>query len=76
MRSARAAAVSAALLVGLTTGCAGHAGTAPKAAPSGSASSAAPSGSPSGYADMQKKVDAAESAVAAADRDAASDDDR
>ncbi|MGW5197231.1 hypothetical protein [Streptomyces spiralis] len=70
------AAVSAALLVGLATGCAGHAGTAPKATPSGTASSAAPSGSPSGYADMKKKVDAAESAVAAADRDAAGDDDR
>ncbi|WP_306191913.1 MULTISPECIES: hypothetical protein [unclassified Streptomyces] len=76
MRARRTAVVAAALLVGLTAGCAGHGGTAPKAAPSGSASSAAPSGSPSGYADMQKKVDAAESAVAAADRDAASDDDR
>jgi hypothetical protein len=68
--------VAAALLVGLTTGCAGHAGTAPKARPSGSASSAAPSGPPPGYADVKKKVDAAESAGAAADREAASDDDR
>ncbi|MEU6423886.1 hypothetical protein [Streptomyces spiralis] len=80
MRAWRTAVAAAALLVGLTAGCAGHAGTAPKGAPSAtpsaSSSGSAPAGAPSGYADMEKKVDAAESAVAAADRDAASDDDR
>ncbi|MGN5380199.1 hypothetical protein ACQ4WX_32510 [Streptomyces lasalocidi] len=51
----------------------------PRRRRTGPPSSAAPSGSagaPSGYADMQKKVDAAESAAAAADRDASSTADK
>ncbi|MEU9923836.1 hypothetical protein AB0H51_21510 [Streptomyces griseoluteus] len=37
---------------------------------------ATPSSTPSDYADMKKKVDTAESAAAAADRDATGDADR
>ncbi|MFI8351124.1 hypothetical protein [Streptomyces sp. NPDC085596] len=58
-----AAAVTLAALAALTTAC-GHDKTA------------TPSSTPSGYADMKQKVDAAESAAAAADRDATSDADR
>ncbi|MEU8970405.1 hypothetical protein AB0D11_14175 [Streptomyces monashensis] len=68
------AAAAVAGLVALTTGCAHQDGAAPA-----SSSSAAPSGSAgaaSGYADMKKKVDAAESAAAAADRDASSTADK
>ncbi|MFD8673827.1 hypothetical protein ACFV1A_12175 [Streptomyces seoulensis] len=61
-----AAAVTLAALAALTTGC-GHDDAATPS--SGTAT-------PSGYADMKKKVDAAESAAAAADRDATSDADR
>ncbi|MFJ5516149.1 hypothetical protein ACIQB4_03690 [Streptomyces griseoluteus] len=58
-----AAAVTLAALAALTTAC-GH------------DDAATPAGTPSGYADMRQKVDAAESAAAAADRDATSDADR
>ncbi|AKJ10758.1 hypothetical protein ABB07_12255 [Streptomyces incarnatus] len=68
MRARRAALPAVALLVALTAGCAHHDGASPKA-PAGS-------GTPSGYAEMQKKVNAAESAAAAADRDATSGTDR
>lgn len=68
MRARHAVLPAVALLAALTTGCAHHTGAAP-AAP-------APSGTPSGYAQMQQKVNAAESAAAAADRDATSDADR
>ncbi|MEU2928793.1 hypothetical protein ABZ636_27655 [Streptomyces sp. NPDC007251] len=70
MRARRAAAAlpAVALLAALTAGCAHHDAAAPKTRPA--------SGTPSGYAEMQKKVDAAESAAAAADRDAASNTDR
>ncbi|MFI1162895.1 hypothetical protein ACH4UM_04595 [Streptomyces sp. NPDC020801] len=75
------AAVTVALLAALTTGCARHNGTASTAAPSTAPSTTAPSatapaGAPSGYADMEKKVNAAESAAAAADSDATSNADR
>ncbi|MEV6114866.1 hypothetical protein AB0L59_20705 [Streptomyces sp. NPDC052109] len=62
------AAPAVALLMALTAGCAHHDGAAPSTPPA--------SGTPSGYAEMQKKVNAAESAAAAADRDAASGTDR
>ncbi|MEU6776260.1 hypothetical protein [Streptomyces sp. NPDC046759] len=68
MRPRPAALPAVALLVALTAGCAHHDGASPKTPPA--------SGTPSGYAQMQKKVDAAQSAAAAADRDAASDADR
>jgi len=61
----RAAAAAAALLAGLTAGCAPHGGTADKAP--------ATPATPSGYSEMQKKVAAAESALARADEDAARD---
>jgi len=66
MRGARAVAAAAVILcVGATAGCARDAGgTAEKA----------PSASPSGLTDMEKKVAAAESALAQADKDAAQDD--
>ncbi|MQY40074.1 hypothetical protein SRB17_81040 [Streptomyces sp. RB17] len=54
-----------ALLVALTAGCAHHDGA--------SAKPPSASGTPSGYTDMVKKVNAAESEAAAADRDAARD---
>ncbi|MCW7945415.1 hypothetical protein AAW14_26265 [Streptomyces hygroscopicus] len=81
-RVLRLAAPAVALLVGLTAGCARDHGTA--AAPSSSAPSSSATGSSatgssatgSGLADMQKKVSAAESAAAAADRDAAQDGSR
>jgi hypothetical protein len=76
MRLRPAVIPAAALLVALTAGCARHDGAPAKAAPSGGPSASAPAGTPSGYAEMQKKVDAAESAAAAADRDAASNVDR
>ncbi|MEV7691267.1 hypothetical protein ACFW1F_22950 [Streptomyces bungoensis] len=59
-----------AVLVALTAGCAPHDGPSARATP-GQASP-----TPSGYGEMLKKVDAAESAAAAADRDAADDADR
>ncbi|MFI9807508.1 hypothetical protein ACIHEJ_24625 [Streptomyces sp. NPDC052301] len=67
---------AAALLVALTAGCAHPQGAAPKATSGTGASGAAQSAGPSGLAEMRKKVDAAESAAAAADRDASSDADR
>jgi hypothetical protein len=69
MRARRAAAALPAvtLLAALTAGCAHHDAASPKTP----AVSGTPA--PSGYAEMRKKVDAAESAAAAADRDAASD---
>ncbi|MDX2595243.1 MULTISPECIES: hypothetical protein [Streptomyces] len=73
-RAGWAALSAAALLVTLVAGCAHHDGAAPKA-PTSSTPSASASlpGTSSGYAEMRKKVDAAESAAAAADRDAADD---
>ncbi|MEV6054154.1 hypothetical protein [Streptomyces sp. NPDC052107] len=68
MRARRAVLPAVALLVALTAGCAHHDGASP--------TTPAVSGTPSGYAEMQKKVNAAESAAASADRDAASDTDR
>ncbi|MFD1662578.1 hypothetical protein ACFSL4_31505 [Streptomyces caeni] len=66
-RRLRAALPAVALLVGLTAGCArDHHGAA----------TTSPSPTPSGLVDLQKKVAAAESALAAADRDAAREDDR
>jgi hypothetical protein len=67
MRGARALigpAAVAALVMGLTTGC----------GPGGGAAEKAPA-TPSGYPEMQKKVAAAESALAKADRDASQDTD-
>ncbi|WP_432028374.1 hypothetical protein [Streptomyces sp. 1222.5] len=61
------AVTTAVLLVTLTAGCTHRDGASPDPAPTGA---------PSGYADMKKKVDAAESAAAAADRDATSTADR
>ncbi|MFD8370182.1 hypothetical protein ACFV2Z_05290 [Streptomyces sp. NPDC059688] len=58
---------AAVLLVTLMAGCAHQDGASPDTTPTGT---------PSGYADMRKKVDAAESAAAAADRDARSTADR
>ncbi|ARP72383.1 hypothetical protein LK07_24425 [Streptomyces pluripotens] len=66
--------VLAAVLMAVTTGCGWHHDASSDATPGPASSSAAPSGTPSGYAQMEKKVDAAESAAAAADRDAAADD--
>jgi|UPI00056D5FE7 hypothetical protein len=62
----KVAAAAIALLAGLTAGCAGHGGTAEKA----------PVATPSGYSEMQKKVAAAESALAQADKDTAQDGNR
>ncbi|MFF9153615.1 hypothetical protein ACF1AB_15445 [Streptomyces sp. NPDC014846] len=58
---------TAVLLVTLMAGCTHQDGASPDTTPTGA---------PSGYADMKKKVDAAESAAAAADRDATSTADR
>ncbi|MEU1272875.1 hypothetical protein [Streptomyces sp. NPDC005799] len=58
----KAAAAAVALLIALTAGCAHDAGTPRKAA-----------ATPSGYAEMQRKLAAAESALARADKDAAQD---
>ncbi|MEV0183397.1 hypothetical protein AB0I54_29490 [Streptomyces sp. NPDC050625] len=65
MTRAKDSAVLIALLAALAVGCSGHDGAGPKA----------PTATPSGYSQMRQKVDAAESAAAAADRDAASDTD-
>lgn len=71
MRSRGAAALPAlALLAALTAGCAPHDG------PTAGATPGTASPTPSGYAEMLKKADDAESAAAAADRDATSDADR
>ncbi|MGW4562766.1 hypothetical protein ACWEN3_10270 [Streptomyces sp. NPDC004561] len=67
------AVTAVAVLVSLTSGCAHRDGASPGAAPATASTSPAPAGTPSGYADMEKKVNAAESAAAAADRDAAGD---
>jgi outer membrane murein-binding lipoprotein Lpp len=56
------------LLVALTAGCSHHDGASATTTPT--------SVPPSGYAEMQKKVDAAESDAAAADRDATTTADR
>lgn len=61
----RATAAAALLAVGLLAGCAREHGRA-TTTPSSSAS-------PSGYSQMEKKVAAAESALAQADKDAAQD---
>ncbi|MFF4209647.1 hypothetical protein ACFYZE_09910 [Streptomyces sp. NPDC001796] len=71
-RALRAAVPAVVLLAGLTAGCARDHGTAATPASAGGPS-ATPSAALSGFADMQKKVDAAESAASAADRDAAQD---
>ncbi|GHE08394.1 hypothetical protein [Streptomyces alanosinicus] len=73
MRAGRLAlaATAIAALVACTAGCAHHDGASSNA-PSG----ASPSVQPSQLAQMQRKVDAAESAAAAADRDATSTADR
>ncbi|MFF7127911.1 hypothetical protein [Streptomyces sp. NPDC008240] len=63
---ARVAVLPVVLLAALAVGCSGHDGASPKA----------PAATPSGYSQMQQKVNAAESAAAAADRDAASNADR
>ncbi|MEU6575310.1 hypothetical protein [Streptomyces sp. NPDC046805] len=78
MRQRVCAAVAAALVLGaagFTAGCAEDRG--PAAAPSVTSPAATPSAAspatPSGYAEMEKKVAAAESAVGQADKDAAED---
>ncbi|MER7916292.1 MULTISPECIES: hypothetical protein [unclassified Streptomyces] len=71
----RAAGV-AAVLVALTTGCSHQDGAASPKAPGASPSAPAATGAPSGYGEMEHKLDAAESAAAAADRDATSNADR
>lgn len=83
MRARRCAAGAAAGLLTalLATGCGRHDGAAtPAPATSPTASAPAGPGGSAGsggdYERMRQKVDAAESAAAAADRDAASDDDR
>ncbi|MGX1543041.1 hypothetical protein [Streptomyces adustus] len=63
MRRTTLAAAAVALLAGLTLGCTGPGGTTGKAP-----------ATPAGYSGMRQKVDAAESALARADRDAAQDD--
>ncbi|MFB7509421.1 hypothetical protein [Streptomyces broussonetiae] len=68
MRVRHAALPAVALLVALTAGCAHHTGA--------SSGAPAPSATPSGYAQMQQKVNAAQSAAAAADQDATSNADR
>ncbi|MFI5974209.1 hypothetical protein [Streptomyces sp. NPDC051452] len=67
------ALAAAAVLAALVTGCAHQDGASSHPA---SGASTAPSGTPSGYAEMKRKVDAAESAAAAADRDATGAADR
>ncbi|MER6032231.1 hypothetical protein [Streptomyces sp. NPDC001851] len=77
-------AAATVLVVGLGAGCAHHDGASPKATPDAAsstvppdaASTTAPSAGPSQLAEMRKKVNAAESAAAAADRDAAGTADR
>lgn len=66
MTRLRLAAVALAVLASLAAGCAHDAGPPRNAA-------ATPSGAPSGYPEMQQKADAAESALARADKDAAQD---
>lgn len=63
MRRTVTAAAVVALLAGVTLGCAPDDGTAGKSP-----------AAPSGYAEMHKTVEAAESALARADQDAARDD--
>ncbi len=73
-RRALATAALLALALGFTAGCTGdHHGSSGASAPA--ATSPAPSDDPSGLAEMRKKVDAAESAAAAADKDTAQDAD-
>ncbi|MFJ6541316.1 hypothetical protein [Streptomyces sp. NPDC091385] len=68
-----AAAVLLTALAVLATAC-GHDDAA--TTPGTGSPSATATATPPGYADMKKKVDAAESAAAAADRDATSDADK
>ncbi|AOR36560.1 hypothetical protein BFF78_40785 [Streptomyces fodineus] len=75
LRRSVGTATAVAALVALTAGCGHHDGASPKASPD-AVSATAPSAGPSQLAQMQKKVDAAESAAAAADRDAADTADR
>ncbi|MGI5458029.1 hypothetical protein ACQEWB_33615 [Streptomyces sp. CA-249302] len=63
---ARATAAAALLAVGLLAGCAREHGS----------TATTTTTTPSGYAEMQKKMAAAESALAQADKDAAQDTDR
>jgi len=65
---ARATAAAVLLAVGLLAGCAREHGSA--------ATTPSSSATPSGYLEIQKKVSAAESALAQADKDAAQDTDR
>ncbi|MFR0358271.1 hypothetical protein [Streptomyces sediminimaris] len=66
---ARVTAAAVLLAAGLLAGCAReHGAAAPTPAPPSS------SAMPSGYPEMQRKVAAAESALARADQDAAQDD--
>ncbi|MEU6146063.1 hypothetical protein ABZ848_37690 [Streptomyces sp. NPDC047081] len=62
---ARATAAAALLAVGLLAGCAREHGS--------TAGTPTSSATPSGYPEMQKKLAAAESALAQADKDAAQD---
>ncbi|MFI9647430.1 hypothetical protein ACIHAA_14205 [Streptomyces sp. NPDC052040] len=71
-RTLRIAAPAVVLLVGLTAGCARDHGSAAPPAPAATPSGSAAAGQGS-QQDMEKKVSDAESAAAAADRDAAQD---
>ena len=62
---ARVTAATVLMAVGLLAGCAPGHGSA--------VTTSSSSGVPSGYSEMQKKVAAAESALARADKDAATD---
>jgi hypothetical protein len=79
-RRALTLTAATALVVALSAGCAHHDGVSRRAAPDAASatgpSAPAPSGGAARLAEMQKKVNAAESAAAAADRDAASTADR
>ncbi|MEU3032746.1 hypothetical protein ACPCBC_29360 [Streptomyces incarnatus] len=67
---------TAAVPVAFATGCS-HQDDAPSPkAPGASPSAPAATGAPSGYDEMERRLDAAESAAAAADRDATSAADR
>ncbi|MEU6216934.1 hypothetical protein ABZ845_05340 [Streptomyces sp. NPDC047022] len=74
-RMLRAAVPAVVLLMGLTAGCSGdHSAAGTPSSSTGPSATGSGSGSGAGVADMEKKVDAAESAAAAADSDAAQDD--
>jgi hypothetical protein len=72
-RTLRIAAPAVVLLGGLPAGCAQDHGSAAPPAPSATPSGTADPGQAT-VQDMQKKVDAAQSALTAADRDAAQGD--